>query len=135
MTSPGLDTNPSQVSSQQTLVLIYLPRKDGKLTWLRRKRRSRKYSNLGKAGYRSGDLVVERQRSYQVTSKLKLKHLVLKLKKVETINHIISECKMLANKGYKSRHDNIARLVHWKLCCKYEKWFEHQPEGLVERKM
>ena len=35
------------------------------------------------------------------------------------------------------RHDNIARLVHWKLCCKYdmsrgEKWYEHQPEGVVE---
>ena len=29
--SPGQDTNPSQVSSQQTLVLIYLPQKDGKL--------------------------------------------------------------------------------------------------------
>ncbi|XP_068712746.1 uncharacterized protein [Montipora foliosa] len=35
---------------------------------------------------------------------------------------------MLAQKEYKRRHDNIARLVHWKLCCKYE----HQPEGVVE---
>ena len=44
---------------------------------------------------------------------------------------------MLAQKEYKRRHDNIARLVHWKLCCKYdmsrgEKWYEHQPEGVVE---
>ena len=30
LTPPGWDTNPMQVSSQQTLVLIYLPRKDGK---------------------------------------------------------------------------------------------------------
>ena len=30
--SPGRDTNLSQASSQQTLVLIYLPRKDGKLS-------------------------------------------------------------------------------------------------------
>ena len=30
--SPGRDTNPSQVSSQQTLVLIYQPHKDGKLS-------------------------------------------------------------------------------------------------------
>ena len=57
--------------------------------------------------------------------------------KGETINHILSECKMLAQKEYKRRHDNIARLVHWKLCCKYdmsrgEKWYEHQPEGVVE---
>ena len=35
---PGRDTNPSQVSSQQTLVLIYLPPKDGKLSYLRQKR-------------------------------------------------------------------------------------------------
>ena len=32
LTPPGRDTNPLQVSSQQMLVLIYLPRKDGKLS-------------------------------------------------------------------------------------------------------
>ena len=32
LTPPGRDTNPSQVSSQQTLVLIYLPQKDGKMS-------------------------------------------------------------------------------------------------------
>ena len=37
--------------------------------------------------------------------------------KVETINHIISDCNKLAQKEYKRRHDNVARLVHWKLCC------------------
>ena len=30
--SPGQDTNLSQISSQQALVLIHLPRKDGKLS-------------------------------------------------------------------------------------------------------
>ena len=40
LTPPERDTNPSQVSSQQILVLIYLPRKDGKWSWLRQKRRS-----------------------------------------------------------------------------------------------
>ena len=64
--SPGQDTNPSLVSSQQTLVLIYLPRKDGKLSWLRRKRRLHKYSNLGKAEDQTGDLVARKQRSYQL---------------------------------------------------------------------
>jgi len=59
--------------------------------------------------------------------------------KGEIINHILSECKMLTKKEYKRRHDNIARLVHWKLCCKYdmsrgEKLYEHQPEGVVENK-
>ena len=48
--------------------------------------------------------------------------------KGETINHILSECKMWAQKEYKRRHDNIARLVHLKLCVKYdmsrdEKWY------------
>ena len=48
--------------------------------------------------------------------------------KDEMINLIISECNKLAQKEYKRRHDNIARLVHWKLCCKYgidrsEKWY------------
>ena len=57
--------------------------------------------------------------------------------KGKTINLILSECKMLAQKGYKRRHNNIARLVHWKRCCKYdmsrgEKWCEHRPEGVVE---
>ena len=40
--------------------------------------------------------------------------------KGETINHILSECKMLAQEEYQRRHDIIARLVHWKLCCKYD---------------
>ena len=53
------------------------------------------------------------------------------------INHILSECKMLAQKEYKRRHGNIARLVQWKICCKYdmsrgEKWYNHHPEGVVE---
>ena len=58
-------------------------------------------------------------------------------RKGETINHIVSECKMLANREYKRRHDNIVRLVHWKLCYKFDvnrswKWHEHHSEGLVE---
>ena len=59
--------------------------------------------------------------------------------KGETINHIISECNKLAEKEYKRRHDNIARLVHWKLCRKYgidrsEKWYEHQPERVCGKR-
>ena len=49
------------------LVLIYLPCKDGKLSWLRRKRgRRSKYSNPSTAGNQTGDLMVRRQRSYQL---------------------------------------------------------------------
>ena len=42
LTPPGLDTNPSQVNSQKTLVLIFRTLKDGKLSKLRRKIRARK---------------------------------------------------------------------------------------------
>ena len=57
--------------------------------------------------------------------------------KSEIISHIVSECEKLAQKEYKRRHDNVARIVHWKLCGKYnlkrsEKWYEHAPEGVVE---
>ena len=58
--------------------------------------------------------------------------------KGETINHIVSECKMLAQREYKRRHDNIARNIHWELCGELDidranKWYKHQPEG-VSRK-
>ncbi|CAB4027853.1 Hypothetical predicted protein [Paramuricea clavata] len=57
--------------------------------------------------------------------------------KGEHITHLISECKKLAQKEYKRRHDNVARIVHWKLCGLYqlekaEKWYEHQPNGVIE---
>ena len=55
----------------------------------------------------------------------------------ETISHIVIKCEKLAHKEYKRRHDNIARIVHWKLCGKYnlkrsEKWYEHAPEVVAE---
>ena len=55
----------------------------------------------------------------------------------ETVQHIICECKKLAQREYKRRHDTVAKLVHWKLCEKHnlerkEKWYEHCPEGAVK---
>ena len=43
----------------------------------------------------------------------------------------------MVKKEYKRRHDNVARIVHWKLCGKHnlkrsEKWYEHAPEAVVE---
>ena len=49
LTLHGWDTNPPQVSSQQRLVLICLPRKDGKLSYLRRKSKANKNSYHSKA--------------------------------------------------------------------------------------
>ena len=37
----------------------------------------------------------------------------------ETISHIMSECSKLAPGGYKRRHDNVTRMIHWKLCEKF----------------
>ena len=55
----------------------------------------------------------------------------------ETVQHIIYECKKLAQREYKRRHDTVAKLIHQKLCEKHnleskEKWYEECPEGAVE---
>ena len=57
--------------------------------------------------------------------------------KSETVSHVISECPKLAQREYKRRHDKVAKIVHWKLCGKYnlereQKWYEHEPEGVTE---
>ena len=59
-------------------------------------------------------------------------------RKGESVQHITSECKKLAQKEYKRRHDNVAKKVHWDICRKNglehsEKWYEHAPEGEVEK--
>ena len=56
----------------------------------------------------------------------------------ETISHVVSECKGLAQKQYKEwRHDVIAKEIHWELCKlkklpHSEKWYEHRPEPVTE---
>ena len=62
---PGQDNNPLLVSCQQILVLIYQPRKDGNLSYLRQKG-SHKDSNFSRARDRTRDLVARRQTSYQL---------------------------------------------------------------------
>ena len=47
------------------------------------------------------------------------------------------ECKKLAQREYKRRHDTVSKLVHWKLGEKHnlerkEKWYEHFYQGAVE---
>ena len=41
----------------------------------------------------------------------------------ETINHIINEWSKLAQKGYKTRHDWVVKVIHWELCKKFK--FDH----------
>ena len=55
----------------------------------------------------------------------------------ESITHLIAECKKLAQKEYKQRHNNIARIVHLGLCQKFGfvdkvKWYDHKPASVVE---
>ena len=56
----------------------------------------------------------------------------------ETVAHIISECTKLAQVEYKAiRHDNVAKVIHWKLCEKWgfqrgDKWYTHHPEKILE---
>ena len=55
----------------------------------------------------------------------------------EIIDHIVSGCSKLAQTKYKRRHDNLGKIVHWKLARKCnseagDKWYEHEPESVLE---
>ena len=57
--------------------------------------------------------------------------------KEESVCHIVSECKTLAQKEYKRRHDIVTSIIHWKLCELHQlegkvKWYSHVLEGVVE---
>ena len=57
--------------------------------------------------------------------------------KDESITHLIAECEKLAQRDYKQRHDNIARIVHLELCQKFGlvgkvKWYNQKPASVVE---
>ena len=58
----------------------------------------------------------------------------------ETVAHIVSECPKLAQKEYKQvRHDNVAKVIHWKLCEKWgfdksDRWYTHKPEKVLDSK-
>ena len=50
----------------------------------------------------------------------------------KTVQHIMCGCKKLAQREYQRRHDTVAKLVHWKLWERTERWYEHCPKGVVE---
>ena len=55
----------------------------------------------------------------------------------ESIDHIVNGCCKLAQKEYKRSHDNLGKILHWKLArkCNFEagdKCYEHEPEGVLE---
>ena len=55
----------------------------------------------------------------------------------ETIDHVVRGCSKLAQMEYKRRHDNVGKIVHWKLArkCNFEagdKWHDHKLESCLE---
>ena len=55
----------------------------------------------------------------------------------ETVRHIVSGCKKLAQREYRRHHNKVVLQVHWEGCRKYgiectDKWFDHQPWSIAE---
>ena len=55
----------------------------------------------------------------------------------ETFNNIISECRKLVQKEYKTRHDWMGRVIHWELCkfAHTDKWYMNNPEPFWENEI
>ena len=58
-------------------------------------------------------------------------------RRYESINHIISECTKLAQKGYKASHYWVGKVIHWEMCKKFRfdhanKWYMHNPAPVLE---
>ena len=50
---------------------------------------------------------------------------------------LVGGCSKLAQNEYKRRHDNLGKIVHWKLAikCNFEarnKWYEHEAESKLD---
>ena len=57
--------------------------------------------------------------------------------KIETIDHLVAGCPILAPKEYKERHDKVGQYLHWRICQRInaqhaEHWYEHHPEPVTE---
>ena len=55
----------------------------------------------------------------------------------EIVNHIISKCSKLGQKEYKTRHDWVGKVVHWKMC-KFgntTKWYINKLESVLKNKI
>ena len=53
------------------------------------------------------------------------------------VDHIVICCSKFAQKECKRRHDNLGKIVHWKLArkCNFEagdKWYEYEPKSVLE---
>ena len=57
----------------------------------------------------------------------------------ESLEHIMSDCPVLAKKEYLERHDKALTYIHWNICKYYQiqvtsKWYEHKPSKVAEGK-
>ena len=55
----------------------------------------------------------------------------------ETVEDLVSGYTQLAGTQYKTKHDNVAKYLHWLLCGKYDvqqehHWWKHNPDSVVE---
>ena len=57
---------------------------------------------------------------------------------VETVNHLLSGCpKLLAEGRYTTRHNNVCKVIHWRLCQEYgfenhDVSWKHNPQPFLE---
>lgn len=58
--------------------------------------------------------------------------------RLETVEHIVSGCPLLALTEYTHRHDRVCKIIHFKLCkiwninTESEYWYNHEPKDVVE---
>ena len=57
--------------------------------------------------------------------------------KIETIDHLISGCSVLAKTEYLKRHNKIAQYIHWNVCRFYklevsDNWYDHVTPPVME---
>ena len=56
---------------------------------------------------------------------------------IETNDHLVAGCRILAPKEYKERHDKTGLNLHWRICQYYnaehtEHWYKHHPKPVTE---
>ena len=57
-------------------------------------------------------------------------------KKDKSIHHIVSECRKLEQKNYKTKHDWVGKVIHWELRKRLKfdhttKCYMHKPEFVL----
>ena len=60
-------------------------------------------------------------------------------KYIETIDHLVPGCHMLALTEYLNQHDKLGQYIHWCLCKNFAlphegNWYEHKPPKVIENK-